>query len=470
MGKIPVILASIAMMVMSTSGRAELPEFTSLVKKTSPTVVNISAERVRVNRNFRQNDQLYDQLPEEEIPEFFRRFFREIPETRLPNPAPPSMGSGFIISSDGYILTNNHVVDNADEIIVALSDRRELLAEVVGKDELSDLALLKIDAEDLPTVEIGSSADLQVGEWVVAIGSPFGFEHSVTAGIVSAKGRSLPGMNNENYVPYIQSDVAINPGNSGGPLFDMEGRVVGINSQILTRSGGFLGLSFSIPVDVAMEVVQQLKEKGSVSRGYLGVLIQGVNRDLAESFGMDRPQGALINAISPDGPAANSGLQVGDVIIEFNGQPIDLFQDLPQVVGRTQAESEADLVVYRDGKKVTLTMKIGALPGREDRQRLRSGGSEKTSWNRLGIQVVDLDDSARSEQGNEGVLVQRITEGPAMEAGILPGDVITILNRKAVHDREQFTDLVKDLPANVSIPVLIVRDGMPGHRALKIPE
>ncbi len=466
MGKIPVILASIAMMVMSTTGRAELPEFTSLVKKTSPTVVNISAERVRVNRNFRQNDQ----LPEEEIPEFFRRFFREIPGQQIPNPAPPSMGSGFIISSDGYILTNNHVVDNADEIIVALSDRRELLAEVVGKDELSDLALLKIDAEDLPTVEIGSSADLQVGEWVVAIGSPFGFEHSVTAGIVSAKGRSLPGMNNENYVPYIQSDVAINPGNSGGPLFDMEGRVVGINSQILTRSGGFLGLSFSIPVDVAMEVVQQLKEKGSVSRGYLGVLIQGVNRDLAESFGMDRPQGALINAISPDGPAANSGLQVGDVIVEFNGQPIDLFQDLPQVVGRTQAESEADLVVYRDGKKVTLTMKIGALPDREDRQRLRSGGSEKTSWNRLGIQVVDLEDSARSEQGNEGVLVQRITEGPAMEAGILPGDVITILNREAVHDRDQFTDLVEDLPTNVSIPVLIVRDGTPGHRALKIPE
>ena len=464
MGKIPVILASIAMMVMSTPGRAELPEFTGLVKKTSPTVVNISAERVRDNRS-RQNYQ----LSEEEIPEFFRRFFREIPGQREPNPA-PSMGSGFIISSDGYILTNNHVVDNADEIIVALSDRRELLAEVVGKDELSDLALLKIDAEDLPTVEIGSSADLQVGEWVVAIGSPFGFEHSVTAGIVSAKGRSLPGMYNENYVPYIQSDVAINPGNSGGPLFDLEGKVVGINSQILTRSGGFLGLSFAIPVDVAMEVVQQLKEKGSVSRGYLGVIFQGVNRDLAESFGMDRPEGALINKILPDGPAAKGGLQVGDVIVEFNGQPIDLSQDLPPVVGRTQAESEADLVVYRDGKKVKLTMKIGALPEREDRQRFRSSGPEKTSWNRLGIQVVDLKETDRSDQGNEGVLVQRITEGPAMKAGILPGDVITILGRKAVHNREQFKDLVKDLPANVSIPVLIVRDGVPGHRALKIPE
>ena len=464
MGKIPVILASIAMMVMSAPGRAELPEFTSLVKKTSSTVVNISAKRFRDNRS-RQNDQ----LSEEEMPEFFRRFFREIPGQREPTPA-PSMGSGFIISSDGYILTNNHVVDNADEIIVALSDRRELLAEVVGKDELSDLALLKIDAEDLPTVEIGSSADLQVGEWVVAIGSPFGFEHSVTAGIVSAKGRSLPGVYNDNYVPYIQSDVAINPGNSGGPLFDLEGRVVGINSQILTRSGGFLGLSFAIPVDVAMEVVQQLKEKGSVSRGYLGVIIQGVNRDLAESFGMDRPEGALINKILPDGPAAKGGLQVGDVIVEFNGQPIDLSLDLPLVVGRTQAESEAELVVFRDGEKVKLTMKIGALPEREDRQRFRSSGSEKTSWNRLGIQVVDLKETDRSHQGNEGVLVQRITEGPAMKAGLLPGDVITILGRKAVHNREQFEDLVKDLPTNVAIPVLIVRDGMPSHRALKIPE
>ena len=464
MGKIPVILASIAMMVMSAPGRADLPEFTSLVKKTSATVVNISAKRVRANRA-RQ----YDQLSEEEMPEFFRRFFRELPGQQAPKPA-PSMGSGFIISSDGYILTNNHVVDNADEIVVALSDRRELLAEVVGKDELSDLALLKIDAKDLPTVEIGSSENLQVGEWVVAIGSPFGFEHSVTAGIVSAKGRSLPGMYNDNYVPYIQSDVAINPGNSGGPLFNLEGSVVGINSQILTRSGGFLGLSFAIPIDVAMEVVQQLKENGSVSRGYLGVIIQEVSRDLAESFGMDRPEGALINEIIRDGPAAKGALQVGDVILEFNGQPIDLSLDLPLVVGRTQAESEAELVVFRDGKKIKLTMKIGTLPERENRQRLRRSDPDKTSWNRLGIQIVDLKEDDRSHRGNEGVLVQRITEGPAMKAGIIPGDVITILDKKAVHNREQFEAIVKDLPANVAIPVLIVRDGMSSHLALKIPE
>ena len=463
MGKIPVILASIAMMVMSAPGRAELPEFTSLVKKTSSTVVNISAKRVRDNRS-RQNDQ----LSKEEMPEFFRRFFREIPELQAPIPA-PSMGSGFIISSDGYILTNNHVIDNADEIVVALSDRRERLAEVVGKDELSDLALLKIDAKDLPTVEIGSSEDLQVGEWVVAIGSPFGFEHSVTAGIVSAKGRSLPGMYG-NYVPYIQSDVAINPGNSGGPLFNLEGKVVGMNSQILTRSGGFLGLSFAIPIDVAMEVVQQLKEKGSVSRGYLGVVIQRVDRDLAESFGMDRPEGALINELLQDGPAANSGLQVGDVIVEFNGQPIDLSLDLPMEVGRTQAESEAELVVFRDGKKVKLTMKIGTLPEREDRQRSRGSGSEVPFWNRLGIKIVDLKEADRSDRGNEGVLVQRITEGPAREAGIRPGDVITTLDKKAVRNREQFEAMVKDLPTNVAIPVLIVRDGMSSYRVLKIPE
>ena len=299
-----------------------LPDFVGLAKENSPAVVNISIKQHKSASRFRHNFQMPD-LPEDSpFNEFFKRFFdeRQGSDDEPREYETQSLGSGFIISDDGYILTNNHVVDEADEVIVRLSDRREFKAEVIGKDKRSDVALLKIAADNLPkVVQIGSTEDLEVGEWVLAIGSPFGFDHSVTSGIVSAKGRNLP---SENYVPFIQTDVAINPGNSGGPLFNLDGEVVGVNSQIYSRTGGYMGLSFAIPIEMAMDVAEQLKTNGRVTRGWLGVLIQDVTRELADSFGMDHPKGALVARVMPDSPASVAGLQPGDVILEFNGMEI----------------------------------------------------------------------------------------------------------------------------------------------------
>ncbi len=433
-----------------------VPEFTELVKDTSPAVVNITAARSTQSRSEDYNRR--------EVPDFFRRFFDD---GKRQNPA-PARGSGFIVSTEGYILTNNHLVADAEEIIVALSDRREREAKVIGTDPLSDLALLKIDPEDLelPVVDIGSSEKLQVGEWVMAIGSPFGFELSVTAGIVSAKGRSLP-ENGGNYVPYIQTDVAINPGNSGGPLLNLDGEVVGINSQIFTRSGGYMGLSFAIPIDVAMEVVEQLKEKGQVSRGWLGVLIQRVDRDLAESFGLDRAAGALIARILPDSPAESSGLKEGDIIIEFNGRKIDLSSDLPHVVGRTKAETVVDVEVVRKGKLKTVEVEIGLLPERPEQQ-FRTG--RQILDNRLGISVVDLTDELRERLDlDKGVAISRISFGPGRTAGLQRGDVITEIDGEDVSDVEQFERIVRDLPADTAIHMRVVRDGRPEYLVIKIP-
>lgn len=442
---------------MPASARS-FPEFTELVEEASPAVVNITATR-QVSRTTRFEDR-----NQQELPEFFRRFFENNPGRNQPRPA---AGSGFIISEDGYILTNNHVVEDADEIIVALSDRREREAELIGSDPASDLALLKIDASGLPTVSLGNSEKLKVGEWVVAIGSPFGFELSVTAGIVSAKGRSLPDENG-NYVPFIQTDVAINPGNSGGPLFDLDGKVVGINSQIFTRSGGFMGLSFAIPIDVAMEVVEQLKEKGSVSRGWLGVLIQRVDHDLAESFGLDRATGALITQVLADSPAEDSGLKEGDIILRFNSRDIDLSSDLPHIVGRTKAESTVDVDVVRDGKPQTLAVTVGLLPSREERvSRAISPGTN----NRLGLVVEDLAPQLQDQLSIEnGVVVRRLVDGPAQEAGIRHGDVITNVDGDSVRDVDAFVEIVEGLPANTAIPVRVVRNGTPEFLAIKIEE
>ena len=433
-----------------------VPEFTELVKDTSPAVVNITAARSTQSRSEDYNRR--------EVPDFFRRFFDD-GKRQKPTPA---RGSGFIVSTEGYILTNNHLVADAEEIIVALSDRREREAKVIGTDPLSDLALLKIDPEDLelPVVDIGSSEKLQVGEWVMAIGSPFGFELSVTAGIVSAKGRSLP-ENGGNYVPYIQTDVAINPGNSGGPLLNLDGEVIGINSQIFTRSGGYMGLSFAIPIDVAMEVVEQLKEKGQVSRGWLGVLIQSVDRDLAESFGLDRAAGALIARILPDSPAESSGLKEGDIIIEFNGRKIDLSSDLPHVVGRTKAETVVDVEVVREGKLKTVEVEIGLLPERPEQQ-FRTG--RQILDNRLGISVVDLTDELRERLDlDKGVAISRISFGPGRTAGLQRGDVITEIDGEDVSDVEQFERIVRDLPADTAIHMRVVRDGRPEYLVIKIP-
>lgn len=453
------LLALVMMIALSLPASAALPEFTKLVKRAAPAVVNISATRAAPQSRF-------DQFDEQDVPDFFRRFFREMPQQQMPR---PSAGSGFIISKDGYILTNNHVVEGADEIIVALSDRRERTATVIGADELSDLALLKIDADDLPTVEMGSSERLEVGEWVVAIGSPFGFEHSVTAGIVSAKGRSLPDPNG-NYVPFIQTDVAINPGNSGGPLFNLDGKVVGINSQIFTRSGGFMGLSFAIPIDVAMEVVDQLKESGSVSRGWLGVLIRRVDRDLAEAFQMERAAGALVTQVFADSPAEAGGIREGDVIVEFAGKQIDLSSELPHIVGRTRPDEKVDVTVVRNGKRMNLAVTIGKLDQEEVRG-MRPAGSTAAPDNRIGLQVRDLRPDERERLGVErGVVVTQVTADPAASAGIRDGDVITSINNEWIDSTEQFERLVADLEAGVAIPIRVVRGRTPDFIVIKIPE
>ncbi|MEE3190901.1 MAG: Do family serine endopeptidase, partial [Pseudomonadota bacterium] len=344
----------------------------------------------------------------DDMPEIFRHFFgRQFPQGPVPRRDSNSLGSGFIVSEDGYILTNNHVVQGADEIIVRLNDRRELEAVLIGADPSSDLAVLKVDADDLPTVELGDSDKLDVGEWVVAIGSPFGFDYSVTAGIVSAKGRSLP---NENYVPFIQTDVAINPGNSGGPLFNLEGQVVGINSQIYTRSGGFMGVSFAIPINVAMDVAEQLKSKGKVSRGWLGVVIQEVNKDLAESFGLDRAAGALVVQVVDGSPAESSGLVSGDIIVKVNGKDVQLSSDLPHLIGRLRAGDAAKLSVVRAGKRKTIDVEIGALPESDDIQLSSNTPPAERKSNRLGLVVSDIPAGKSNEQG---VVVTDVNRGPA---------------------------------------------------------
>lgn len=446
-----------------------LPDFTKLVEANSIAVVNISTTR-KLNVS-----DLQGRLPDGfEIPddpnnplgEFLRRFFGDNADRYL-NRETHSLGSGFIISEDGYVVTNNHVVREADEVIVKLSDRRELQAKIIGTDPRSDIALLKIEAKNLPVTQFGNANDLKVGEWVLAIGSPFGFEHSVTAGIVSAKGRSLP---NENYVPFIQTDVAINPGNSGGPLFNLKGQVVGVNSQIYSRTGGFMGLSFAIPIDVALNVVEQLKQKGYVSRGWLGVLIQEVTRDLAESFEMDKPYGALVSKVLEDSPAARAGIKVGDVIIEFNGDEIKNSSALPPMVGRIAAGDSARIKILREGKSKSLTVKIGELP--EDDASVAEVREPTLKRNsRLGLELKDLDEQLKKEyQIESGVLIAGIGAGPGQDAGLQRGDIITRFNNKAIKDVEDFIKKLDAQPAGTSVALFVQRRQGPLFLALKIPE
>lgn len=434
----------------------DLPDFTGLVEEHSASVVNISTVRN------------VGQPRGEEFDDFFRRFFP--PGTRRPPPnTRPSLGSGFIISDDGYILTNNHVVDGADEIVVRFSDRLELTAEVIGQDPLSDMALIKVAAEGLPVVRIGRSRDLKVGEWVLAIGSPFGFDYSVTAGIVSAKGRSLPTAQRENYVPFIQTDVAINPGNSGGPLFNLDGEVIGINSQIFSNSGGFMGVSFAIPIDVAMEVVEQLRETGRVSRGWLGVVIQNVNRDLAESFGLERSYGALVNQVLAGGPADAGGLLAGDVITSFNDQSIERSSELPHYVGRARAGSEATLTVVRDGERLMLALKIGELPENIADQFSGSGG-RAVQPSSLGLALEEITGSVRDRLEISGGVSVLESAGAAADAGIRRGDIITRLNNRPILDIAGFTEIAEALPPGRSVPVLVIRGETPTFLPLRVPE
>ncbi|EAR60371.1 DegQ family serine endoprotease [Neptuniibacter caesariensis] len=453
-------------MVVLPVNAAGLPDFKSLVKESSPAVVNISTVQ---KSNSTRGMNPFSGPNGEEIPEIFRHFFR-MPEggqgERPKRRTPQSLGSGFIISEDGYLLTNHHVIADADKVIVRLSDRRELEAEVIGSDERSDVALLKIDAEDLPTVKVGKSAKLEVGEWVLAIGSPFGFDHSVTAGIVSAKERALA---NETYVPFIQTDVAINPGNSGGPLFNLDGEVIGINSQIYTRSGGFMGLSFAIPIDVAMNVADQLKSHGFVTRGWLGVIIQEVNRDLAESFGLEKPAGALVAKVLPDSPALSGGLQEGDIILRFEGREVIRSSDLPHFVGRVKPGKKAKVDIVRGGKSKTLRVEIGTLPGKEALAKADYGQPQESRENSLEIQVSELDQKRKEKwQVSAGVVVKRVMQGPGAEAGLMVGDVITMLNGEQIDSVTQFNAVVADLPIGKSVPMRIVRRGSPMFIPLKI--
>ena len=454
-----------------TAQAADLPDFTRLVEKASPAVVNISTTQKLPNRKVSDLQGL------EGLPPEIQQFFRGFPQPRSPKGGgsggdrqreAQSLGSGFIISKDGYILTNNHVVADADEIVVRLADRSELKAKLVGTDPRSDVALLKIDGKDLPTLILGKSKDLKAGQWVVAIGSPFGFDHTVTQGIVSAVGRSLP---NENYVPFIQTDVPINPGNSGGPLFNLDGEVVGINSQIYTRSGGFMGVSFAIPIDVAMDVSNQLKAGGKVSRGWLGVVIQEVNKDLAESFGLDKPAGALVAQVQDGGPAAKGGLQVGDVILSMNGQPIEMSADLPHLVGALKAGEKASLEVIREGKRKTVDLTVGAIPDEGKEMDISKADGVERSSNRLGISVVELsDEQKKANDLKGGVVIKDVQDGPAALIGLQPGDVITHLNNQAITSAAQFSDIAKALPKNRSVSMRVLRQGRASFITFKLAE
>lgn len=471
------VLFVLAFLLMSWSNLTQassLPDFTELVEKHSAAVVNISTtQKIKHPKISRMPRGMPEQIPEGPFGDLFRRFFGEqgrgFGAPGGPGGEPQeakSLGSGFIISEDGYVLTNNHVVKNATEILVRLSDRRELVAEVIGSDARSDIALLKVDADHLPVVKIGDSAHLKVGEWVLAIGSPFGFDHTVTAGIVSAKGRALP---RENYVPFIQTDVAINPGNSGGPLFDLEGNVVGINSQIYSRTGGFMGLSFAIPIDMAMKVVEQLKDGGKVARGWLGVLIQDVTRELAESFGMDKPRGALVAKVLKDSPAEEAGLEVGDVITRFNGEPVVRSSNLPPLVGISPVGEKVRVEILRKGKTKILKVKLGELPD-DDVQ--VAGKPHTANETRLNITVMDLTDDQRKklEISGGGVIVQRIQAGPARKAGVRRGDVIVTFNNIDIKDAKHFAEISAELPVGKSVPLLVQRRGGPVFLALKIKE
>ncbi|HYN76231.1 MAG TPA: DegQ family serine endoprotease [Lamprocystis sp. (in: g-proteobacteria)] len=467
------ILAGVMTQAQATTHA--LPQFTALVSQNGPAVVNISSKQ-GLSPTKRGPGNTFPELPQDSpLQDFFRRFFGdqgdsgEVPED---DDQARSLGSGFIVSPDGYVLTNAHVVDGAEEIIVRTSDRREFVATPIGADKRSDIALLKLDATGLPTVRIGSAKDLLVGEWVLAIGSPFGFEHSATAGIVSAKGRSLP---SENYVPFIQTDVAINPGNSGGPLFNLDGEVIGVNSQIYSRTGGFMGLSFAIPIDEAMDVFEQIRTKGRVSRGWLGVLIQDVTRDLAPTFGLPQPRGALVAQVLPDSPAATAGVTAGDVILTYNGKDLPTSSALPPLVGTSAVGEAARLEVLRKGLPLKLEVKIAELPDDEDGSDDRNGSGADAAEgpvNRLGLAVADLRPEEREKLGIEqgGVIVDRVKEGSAAQAGLAADDVILMLDNQAVTDLAGFNRIVDALEPGRSTAVLIQRGDGRMFYALRIPK
>ena len=441
-----------ALVSTHVNAAVDLPNFADLVEANASAIVEISARRTVTPR---------PQLSDENLEELLRGLRPdEIPDIQRQDLAPRqrgAVGSGFLISADGFVITNNHVVEGADQIQVTLNDRRVFDAEVVGLDEPSDIALLKLDAADLPFVEFGDSEAVRVGDWVLAIGSPFGLEFSAAAGIVSAKGRSVPGNSAYNYMAFIQTDVAINQGNSGGPLFNLEGDVVGINSQILSSTGGSNGISFSIPSNVAMNVVAQLKESGAVERGLLGVRMREVDYALAEIFDMDRPRGAFVDGVIDESPAGNAGVQDEDIIVEFNGHEIEYYTDLPFYVGQYQPGTEAAVRLIRDGEERRLTVVLGSSPTNEASIVVEDTAPERA--NPLGFKISELSEETRQVAGIDGVRIAQVEEGPGREAGLREGDVVVSLNRQPVPSVSDFASVAESLPASGFVQIRIVRQG-----------
>ncbi len=432
-----------------------LPEnISELVEDAAPAVVNITSKKEISQRQ----SYGYGGIPDEMLERFgIPRQFREMPQEKR---EAVSYGSGFILK-DNYIMTNYHVVEDAAEVIVSLSDRREFIAEIVGVDPLSDLALLVVEGKDLPKVETGNSDSLKVGDWVVAIGSPFSFDFSVTAGIVSAKGRSIQNNNIGNYVPFLQTDVAINPGNSGGPLFDLDGKVVGINSQIYSRSGGYQGLAFAIPINVAIDVANQIIEKGEVSRGYLGVRMSEVDSDLADALGMKKPYGALINDVEEGESADNAGLLPGDVIIEFDNKEIKFSSDLPHVVGQIQPDTNATAKIIRDGDEIELDFVLGELPVNKESF---VPAKSQTSSDPIGIKVAEIDRENPSMANlPDGVIVSRVNPGSPASGRVTRGDLITMIQYKGkkyvIYDVESYEEALESFSSGNKIALHLNRNG-----------
>ena len=460
-----VLLAGVSQLTQADG----LPDFTVLAEKQGPTVVNVS-----ITQTVRAGNVGFPGIPDEEMQEFFKRFgIPGIPGMPGQGGAPgqggpsqdyktQSLGSGFIISADGYILTNAHVVSEADEVLVKLFDKREFKAKIIGADKRTDVALIKIEATNLPKVTIGDPAKLKVGEWVAAIGSPFGLENTMTAGIVSAKGRALP---QENFVPFIQTDVAINPGNSGGPLFNLTGEVVGINSQIYSRSGGSVGLSFSIPIDTAIDIANQLKATGKITRGWLGVAIQELTKELAESFGMKNTNGALIAGVEKNSPADKGGLEAGDVIVKFDTKPIVSSSDLPRAVGSTKPGKIVPVEVLRKGAMKNLNVGVGEMPSETTEVAQNNKPAAKVESNKIGLTLKELTPAQKKKLNGKNGLVVVESAGAAAQAGIRTGDVILGLNNSSTQSVEAFNKQINAVPVGKTVAVLVQR----GENTLYVP-
>jgi serine protease Do len=449
-------------LAVTKSYAGSLPNFSELVDAEGDAVVKISV--LTETRGLSSSG--IPGLDLDQIPDYLKKFYEQLPQNQQPSPRRGGgFGSGFIVSKDGYVITNAHVVDNAVEIQVGLKDRREFDATLIGLDKASDIAVLKVDSDNLPVVKIGDSDNLRVGEWVLAIGSPFGFEQTATQGIVSALGRSLP---DDTYVPFIQTDAAVNPGNSGGPLFNTDGEVVGVNSQIYSRSGGYQGLSFSIPINVAMSIAEQLKTNGYATRGWLGVMVQNVDQDLAESFGLNKPEGALIAQVTGKGPAEKSGIEAGDILVQFNGKQVVSSSALPPLVGAVKPGDSVEVVVIRDGKQKLLDVEIGALEADlKAGKTVQQAGKEES---KLGAVVANITSDELEELGvDNGVMVKEVSpDSAAASAGLRAGDIIVKLDRKAVEDVSQLETQLDNAAGGKALPILVQREGSPIFMALKL--